>query len=105
MLNKLTVHLFHIHLAFDFCSASQIHATKLKENSFWTSVHEEELERKELLSEISELFASKAPTRQFGSSVDGEAAEEKKKKTELKVLDAKSAQNLCKTTFANLYAI
>jgi len=71
-----------------------IHATKLKENSFWTSVHEEELERKELLSEISELFASKAPTRQFGSSVDGEAAEEKKKKTELKVLDAKSAQNL-----------
>ena len=58
-------------------------------------MQEEELERKDLLSEISDLFASKAPTRQFGTVTDGDA-EEKRKKTELKVLDGKSAQNLCK---------
>ena len=77
------------------CLKFQIHATKLKEHSFWTSVHEEQLERKDLLSDISDLFASKAPTRQFTSVTDGDT-EEKKKKTELKVLDGKSAQNLCK---------
>ena len=61
-------------------------------------MHEEELERKDFLSDISDLFASKAPTRQFGSSTDGDT-EEKKKKMELKVLDGKSAQNLCKISF------
>ncbi|XP_065058527.1 protein diaphanous homolog 2-like isoform X2 [Rhopilema esculentum] len=69
-----------------------IHTTKLKENSFWTSLREDQLEREDLLGEISQLFASKAPTRQFAATADED--EEKKKKTELKVLDGKSAQNL-----------
>ena len=75
---------------------TQIHPTKLKENSFWAKAHEERLENAILLQQISENFASK-PGKKVLPGGDGENKEKKKGK-ELKVLDPKAAQNLCKYT-------
>jgi len=74
---------------------STIHATKIKENTFWTKVKEESLDREGYLNMVSEIFASK-PAKKIGestSATDG-APEKPKKGSELKVLDPKSAQNL-----------
>lgn len=75
---------------------SQIHATKIKENTFWTKVKEEALGTDDYLNLISETFASK-PAKRMGDTAAVTGVPEKTKKgTELKVLDGKSAQNLCK---------
>ena len=84
-----------------------IHVTKIKGNSFWTKVKEEKLEKDGFLDLLSETFASK-PGRKMETLTDGSgvggAAEEKKKGTELKVLDGKTAQNLCNyNSFSFLY--
>ena len=76
-----------------------IHVTKIKGESFWTKVKEEKLEKDGFLDLISETFASKPGKKVVDSVTDGVgggAPEEKKKGTELKVLDGKTAQNLCK---------
>ncbi|XP_065668594.1 protein diaphanous homolog 1 isoform X2 [Hydra vulgaris] len=71
-----------------------IHATKLKDGSFWTKVKEDSLVKGDILDLISETFASK-PAKNIGESTDSLASDSKPKKgLELKVLDAKTAQNL-----------
>lgn len=75
----------------------QIHATKIKDNSFWVKVKEEKLEKDDYLDLVSEMFASK-PAKVIGGAdaTSGTGAPEKPKKgSELKVLDGKSAQNIC----------
>lgn len=74
-----------------------IHVTKIKGNSFWTKLNEEQLEQTDFLDLLSETFASR-PAKKVGDSKDGQRlpgeAEKPKKGTELKVLDGKTAQNL-----------
>lgn len=66
-------------------------------------VKEEKLEKDDYLDLISEMFASR-PAKKIGGSdgPDSAAPEKPKKGTELKVLDGKSAQNICKSFFANI---
>jgi len=75
-----------------------IHVTKIKGNSFWTKVKEEQLEKAEFLDLLSDTFASK-PAKRVGGEIDSssnKSDEKSKKGSELKVLDGKTAQNLCK---------
>ena len=74
------------------------------ENTFWAKTKEEKLEKPGLFAELTKNFAVKsAPQKtQSGESLDGKAATKKKGK-DLKVIDPKSAQNLCKCNRSCLF--
>ena len=77
----------------------------MDENCFWAKTKEDQLERSEVLGELSKIFAAKALAKPKMDSQDGgpdKAHARKKKGKELKVLDAKSAQNLCKFNLVKL---
>ncbi|KAG8184006.1 hypothetical protein JTE90_024463 [Oedothorax gibbosus] len=65
---------------------------KLSENAFWVNVHEEKLEDEDIFETLSAKFSSKPQVKKESN----QSSEKKttKKVKELKVLDAKSAQNL-----------
>ena len=80
---------------------SQINTKNLKEGSFWAKAKEEKLEKRELFEELSKAFAAKGAPRMAKTEDQeggGKKAAAKKKAKELKILDPKSAQNLCKCT-------
>lgn len=74
------------------------------ENTFWAKAKEEKLEKPGLFAELTKNFAAKsAPQKtQSGESLDGKTATKKKGK-DLKVIDPKSAQNLCKCNRSCLF--
>ena len=67
------------------------------ENTFWAKTKEEKLEKPGLFDELTKTFAAKgAPKKtESGDALDKKPAAKKKGK-DLKIIDPKSAQNLCK---------
>ena len=79
-------------------SVAQINMKNFTENTFWAKTKEEKLEKPGLFNELTKTFAAKssAPKQtESGDSLDKKAASKKKGK-DLKIIDPKSAQNLCK---------
>lgn len=77
----------------------QIKNNNIKENSFWAKAKEEKFEKDEVFEALSKTFAAKAVAKKaINTEVSGNtpAKSSKKKARALKVLDPKSAQNLCK---------
>ena len=76
------------------------------ENTFWAKTKEEKLEKPGLFDELTKTFAAKsAPKKkEDGEGLEKKAAAKKKGK-DLKVIDPKSAQNLCKyhKCFGNMF--
>ena len=75
-------------------------AQKLTKDSFWTKVDEEKLVSKSLIENLTNKFGTKPASKKVAAGSDGAGPNGtaggggKKKVKELKVLDAKSAQNL-----------
>ncbi|GIX89718.1 protein diaphanous [Caerostris darwini] len=65
---------------------------KLSDKAFWVSVREEKLASDDIFETLSVKFSSKPQTKKENNKVDEKKPSKKAK--ELKVLDAKSAQNL-----------
>ncbi|GFV84142.1 protein diaphanous [Trichonephila clavipes] len=65
---------------------------KLSDKAFWVSVREEKLASDDIFETLSSKFSSKPQTKKENNKVDEKKPSKKAK--ELKVLDAKSAQNL-----------
>ena len=76
----------------------QINNRNIKENSFWAKAKEEKFEKNEVFTALSQTFAAKSVAAKKKEEEGGNAPKKssKKKAKALKVLDAKSAQNLCK---------
>jgi len=78
----------------------QVPAQKLTKDSFWTKVDEEKLVSKSLIENLTNKFGTKPASKKVAAGSDGAGPNGtaggggKKKVKELKVLDAKSAQNL-----------
>ncbi|XP_071036300.1 protein diaphanous isoform X2 [Parasteatoda tepidariorum] len=70
----------------------KIHPQKLSEKAFWVSVHEEKLASEDIFEMLSSKFSSKPQVKKDTNKPDEKKPAKKVK--ELKVLDAKSAQNL-----------
>lgn len=85
-------------------SRLKINTRNLTENCFWAKTKEENLERKEIFEELSRTFAAKSAPKKFDKEDGGEKQVQKKKVKELKVLDSKSAQNMCKYICHNYVA-
>ena len=68
-----------------------------KENTFWAKAKEDKLEKPGLFDELTKTFAAKgAPQKkESGEGLEKKTATKKKGK-DLKIIDPKSAQNLCK---------
>ena len=76
----------------------QINSKNLTENSFWAKAKEDKLERQDFFNELTAAFAAKSvPVKTADKADGGEKKAAKKKAKELKILDPKSAQNLCKS--------
>lgn len=73
------------------------------ENTFWAKTKEEKLEKPGLFDELSKTFAAKGAPKKTdsGEGLEKKAATKKKGK-DLKIIDPKSAQNLCK--YPNCFA-
>lgn len=78
-------------------SIAQINMNNFTENTFWAKTKEEKLEKPGLFDELSKAFAAKGGPRktESGDGMEKKAAAKKKGK-DLKIIDPKSAQNLCK---------
>ena len=77
-------------------SFAQINMKNLTENSFWAKTKEDKLERQDLFSALTKTFAAKsAPMSKESKEGDVKKGVTKKKGKDLKILDPKSAQNLC----------
>ena len=76
----------------------QVPTQKLTKDSFWTKVDEEKLASKSLIENLTNKFGTKPASKKIitdGDQSNGNGNNNGKKKVkELKVLDAKSAQNL-----------
>ncbi|KAK9518085.1 hypothetical protein VZT92_023406 [Zoarces viviparus] len=72
---------------------SKIGPEDLSENSFWTSVKEEQFENNELFAKLTLAFSSQTKTKKEQGGGD-EKQLQKKKVKELKILDSKCSQNL-----------
>ena len=83
-----------------FLDSIQINSKNLTENSFWAKTKEDKLERSDLFKELTATFAAKSAPVKVSDDHDGgeKKSSGKKKAKELKILDPKSAQNLCKNT-------
>ena len=67
------------------------------ENTFWAKTKEDKLEKPGLFDELTKTFAAKsAPKKKEDGEGPEKKAAAKKKGKDLKVIDPKSAQNLCK---------
>ncbi|XP_024139155.1 protein diaphanous homolog 1 isoform X2 [Oryzias melastigma] len=76
---------------------SKILPTDLSENSFWTKAKEDQFESNELFAKLTVTFSSQTKTSKAKKEQDGgddKKQQQKKKVKELKILDAKTSQNL-----------
>ena len=78
---------------------SKIHTRELKENSFWVKANDEKFASEDLFKVLIDNFSTK-PTKVISDEIS------LKKKVgpvkELKYLNAKQANNICKTTFKKI---
>ena len=75
---------------------SQLKAAVINEDSFWVKAQDEKFESQDLFTRLMAAFGQKKIIKKAA----GEDKPQKKVK-ELKVLDGKSAQNLCKYILFN----
>ena len=83
----------------NFFSRLKIKNNNIKENSFWAKAKEDKFEKDEVFDALSKTFAAKVFTAKTKDKDEGgnvPAKSSKKKAKALRVLDPKSAQNLCK---------
>ncbi|XP_058252712.1 protein diaphanous homolog 2 isoform X5 [Hemibagrus wyckioides] len=67
---------------------------EMTENCFWIKVKEEKFENPDLFAQLSLTFSSKARVKKDAEETDNRMTQFKKKAKELRILDAKTAQNL-----------
>ncbi|XP_026991503.1 protein diaphanous homolog 2 isoform X1 [Tachysurus fulvidraco] len=67
---------------------------EMTENCFWIKVKEEKFENPDLFAQLSLTFSSKARVKKDAEETEKRMAQFKKKAKELRILDAKTAQNL-----------
>ncbi|CAH2275884.1 diaphanous homolog 1 isoform X2 [Pelobates cultripes] len=75
---------------------SKIAPTALSEKAFWTQAKEDRFEKEELFAKITLTFSAQAKLKKDQDGSNDKKSVGKKKAKELKVLDSKTAQNLCK---------
>ncbi|XP_073778246.1 protein diaphanous homolog 2 isoform X20 [Danio rerio] len=73
---------------------SKIVPQEMAENCFWLKVKEERFENTDMFSELSLSFSSKSRVKKDVEETDDRMTQFKKKAKELRILDAKTAQNL-----------
>ena len=73
---------------------TQLKANVIKENSFWVEADEGKFESPDLFTRLMATFGQKKSKKLLNVEID----KPQKKVKDLKVLDTKSAQNLCKLT-------
>uniref|UniRef100_A0AAY4DMP9 Diaphanous related formin 1 n=1 Tax=Denticeps clupeoides TaxID=299321 RepID=A0AAY4DMP9_9TELE len=73
---------------------SKIEPEDLSEISFWTKVNEDRYESNELFAKLTLTFSSQTKIKKDQDGTDDKKIAQKKKVKELKVLDAKTSQNL-----------
>uniref|UniRef100_A0A671MZC0 Protein diaphanous homolog 2-like n=1 Tax=Sinocyclocheilus anshuiensis TaxID=1608454 RepID=A0A671MZC0_9TELE len=72
----------------------QIVPQEMAENCFWLKVKEERFENPDMFSQLSLSFSSKSRVKKDVEEKDDRLTQFKKKAKELRILDAKTAQNL-----------
>uniref|UniRef100_A0A9J7Z461 Diaphanous related formin 2 n=1 Tax=Cyprinus carpio carpio TaxID=630221 RepID=A0A9J7Z461_CYPCA len=72
----------------------QIVPQEMAENCFWIKVKEERFENPDMFSQLSLSFSSKSRVKKDVVETDDRMTQFKKKAKELRILDAKTAQNL-----------
>uniref|UniRef100_A0A671MWD2 Protein diaphanous homolog 2-like n=1 Tax=Sinocyclocheilus anshuiensis TaxID=1608454 RepID=A0A671MWD2_9TELE len=73
---------------------SKIVPQEMAENCFWLKVKEERFENPDMFSQLSLSFSSKSRVKKDVEEKDDRLTQFKKKAKELRILDAKTAQNL-----------
>ncbi|KAB5571160.1 hypothetical protein PHYPO_G00221820 [Pangasianodon hypophthalmus] len=73
---------------------SKIVPQEMAENCFWIKVKEEKFENPDLFAQLSLTFSSKSRVKKDVEEMDKRMTQFKKKAKELRILDAKTAQNL-----------
>uniref|UniRef100_A0A9J8CB48 Protein diaphanous homolog 2 n=1 Tax=Cyprinus carpio carpio TaxID=630221 RepID=A0A9J8CB48_CYPCA len=73
---------------------SKIVPQEMAENCFWLKVKEERFENPDMFSQLSMSFSSKSRVKKDVEETDSKMTQFKKKAKELRILDAKTAQNL-----------
>lgn len=73
---------------------SKIVPQEMAENCFWIKVKEERFENPDMFSQLSLSFSSKSRVKKDVEETDDRMTQFKKKAKELRILDAKTAQNL-----------
>ncbi|XP_077104013.1 protein diaphanous homolog 2 isoform X18 [Siphateles boraxobius] len=73
---------------------SKIVPQEMAENCFWLKVKEERFESADMLGQLSLSFSSKSRVKKDVEETDDRMTQFKKKAKELRILDAKTAQNL-----------
>ncbi|XP_036069982.1 protein diaphanous homolog 2 isoform X6 [Oryzias melastigma] len=74
---------------------SKIVPQEMSENCFWIKVKEEKFENPDLFAQLSLCFSSQSKAKKdFSDETDDKVPQFKKKAKELRILDAKTAQNL-----------
>ncbi|XP_050984202.1 protein diaphanous homolog 2 isoform X6 [Labeo rohita] len=73
---------------------SKIVPQEMAENCFWLKVKEERFENPDMFSQLSLSFSSKSRVKKDVEETDDRMTQFKKKAKELRILDAKTAQNL-----------
>ncbi|XP_041705684.1 protein diaphanous homolog 2 isoform X2 [Coregonus clupeaformis] len=73
---------------------SKIVPQEMAENCFWIKVKEEKFENQELFEQLSLNFSSRTKVKHEVDETDARVTQFKKKAKELRILDAKTAQNL-----------
>uniref|UniRef100_A0A3B5MDT7 Diaphanous-related formin 2 n=1 Tax=Xiphophorus couchianus TaxID=32473 RepID=A0A3B5MDT7_9TELE len=73
---------------------SKIVPQEMAENCFWIKVKEEKFENPDLFAQLSLCFSSQSKKKDVSDETDDRVPQFKKKAKELRILDAKTAQNL-----------
>ncbi|XP_036799038.1 protein diaphanous homolog 2-like isoform X4 [Oncorhynchus mykiss] len=73
---------------------SKIVPQEMAENCFWIKVKEEKFENQEFFEQLSLSFSSRTKVKKEVDETDARVTQFKKKAKELRILDAKTAQNL-----------
>ncbi|XP_029581822.1 protein diaphanous homolog 2 isoform X3 [Salmo trutta] len=73
---------------------SKIVPQEMAENCFWIKVKEEKFENQEFFEQLSLSFSSRTKVKNEVDETDARVTQFKKKAKELRILDAKTAQNL-----------
>ncbi|XP_038849582.1 protein diaphanous homolog 2 isoform X3 [Salvelinus namaycush] len=73
---------------------SKIVPQEMAENCFWIKVKEEKFENQEFFEQLSLSFSSRTKVKHEVDETDARVTQFKKKAKELRILDAKTAQNL-----------